>query len=95
MVILQIEHAVVNYEAWKQSFDDDQLARKAAGVRSYRIARPVTDSRYVIVELVFDDRRSADRMLESLHNLWDHDQGRVVMHDPQSRLVETAEMHEY
>ena len=54
MVILQIEHTVLNYAGWKKAFDDDPIGRQRAGVRYYRILQPIDDPNYVLIELEFD-----------------------------------------
>ena len=43
MFTLHIEHAVRDYDAWKQMFDSDPLGRKTAGVTAFRVMRPVDD----------------------------------------------------
>jgi hypothetical protein len=41
MIVLQIEHSVPNYEAWKIAFESDPVNRKESGVRGYGIFRPI------------------------------------------------------
>src|SRR5438034_94602 len=40
MHIVQIEHPVTDFAAWKEAFDGDPLGREKSGVRSYRITGP-------------------------------------------------------
>ena len=94
MLILQIEHQVPRFEDWKKAFDNDPLNRKQSGVRSYRIFKTIGNPNYVIVELEFDNLPEAEKMHESLKQLWRGAGGKVMM-NPQSRIVETVESIEY
>lgn len=90
MFVLQIEHTVPSYESWKEAFDDDPLGRKSAGVRAYRIYRPATDSKYLIVDLEFDSILPAESMLAKLHELWGKVEGRIMV-EPRARIVQVVE----
>ena len=59
MPIVQIDHRVRDYDAWKRAFDDDPVGREQGGVRRYRIARLADDPNHVVIDLEFDD---ADRV---------------------------------
>ena len=61
MPILQIEHSVREFDAWKAAFDSDPVGRERGGVRRYRIVRPVDDPNYVAVDLEFDSAGGAVR----------------------------------
>ncbi|MEU2185238.1 hypothetical protein [Streptomyces thermolilacinus] len=92
MYVLRIEHAVPDYEAWKQAFDGDPLGRGAAGVRAYRVMRPVEDPGRVMIDLDFDERERAERMLTRLWELW----SRVtVAVGPQAEITEVVETGQY
>jgi hypothetical protein len=54
MPILQIEHRVRDFDAWKQAFDNDPVGREQKGVRRYRVLRSLDDPNYVVVDLEFD-----------------------------------------
>jgi hypothetical protein len=43
MAIVQIEHPISSWDAWKAAFDRDPVRREESGVRRYRIVRPVDD----------------------------------------------------
>ena len=47
MPIVRIEHAVANYENWKQVFDRDPADRKGSGVLRYQIHRTYDDPNFV------------------------------------------------
>ena len=71
MPILHIEHRVGDFDAWKQDgFDADPIGREKAGVRRYRITRPMDDPNYVMIELEFDSVQEAEEMYTALWNLW-------------------------
>ena len=67
---LKIEHAIVDFEIWKQAFERDPIGRDRSGVRRYRIFRPLDDPRYVIVDLDFDGPAQAQAFLENLRGVW-------------------------
>jgi hypothetical protein len=94
MVILQIEHAVPNFDAWKGAFDADPIGRERGGVRGYRMLRPVDDRCFAMVELEFDSIAEAEAFLERLRGLWASVQG-SVMENPQARIVELVESRRY
>jgi len=94
MPILQIEHPVPDYVAWKQAFDSDPIGRKRSGVRRYRIMRPVGDPKYVLVDLEFDSQSEAEACLAALRNLWRRAEGTLI-EAPRARIVEAVESCEY
>jgi hypothetical protein len=71
VVILRVEHAVRDYEAWKRAFDGDPVGREAGGVRGYRVLRPTDDPMYVVIDLEFDSAAEADAFADRLRALWD------------------------
>jgi hypothetical protein len=90
--ILRIEHAVPDYDGWKQAFDGDPMGREKSGVRRHRVLRAADDPNYVLIDLEFDTAGQAEAMLAGLRALW----GRVqVMRDPRARIVEVLESREY
>ena len=94
MLVLQIEHLVPDFNGWKKTFDSDPLNRKQSGVRSYRIFRTVGNPNNIIIELEFDNLQEAEKMNESLKQLWPRVEGKVIM-SPTSRIIETIESIEY
>jgi hypothetical protein len=90
MIILQIEHSVPDFQAWKKAFDSDPAKRKESGVRSYRIFKAIDNPSYVIIELAFNDVKTADSFHQVLKKVWNNVEGRVMM-NPQSRIVEEVE----
>lgn len=95
MPILQIEHGVGDYDAWKQAFDSDPVGRERGGVRRYRVLRPTDDPNYVIVDLEFDDASAAETFRTSLQELWDRVGGDLRLEAPRARIVDAVESKEY
>ena len=94
MTVLQIEHKVPDYEAWKKAFDSDPIDRRRSGVKSYCIYRPATDHDTVIIDLVFETLADAESTLEALRKLWNRVEG-TVMVGPRARVLEILETREY
>jgi hypothetical protein len=94
MPVVQIEHPVPDFDAWKQAFDSDPVGREQSGVRRYQIFRPVDDPNYAIVELEFDDSGDAERFLAAMREVWGRVEGTIIG-GPQARIVETVESKEY
>ena len=93
MIVLQIEHPVPSFEGWKKAFESDPIGRKKAGVRRYRIFRPVDNPNYVIIDLEFDNLQEAQEALVALQKLWQKVEGKVMM-DPKARMLELTEATE-
>ena len=70
MTILRIEHPVPDFDGWKRAFDSDPAGRKAGGVRSYTVLRPVDDRHYAVIDLRFDGPAAAQAFLEVLKRIW-------------------------
>jgi hypothetical protein len=66
MSTLHIEHPISDYTIWKAAFDRFAPARQQSGVRSQRIQRPVSDPRYIVLDLDFDSPAEAEAFLEFL-----------------------------
>ena len=94
MYVLQIEHPVPDFDAWKQAFDSDPVGRKQGGVRRYRVLRPVDDPHYAIIDLEFDDAETADAFLGRLRELWSRVEGTVMM-NPRVRIVQAISTTDY
>ncbi len=95
-VLVQIEHAVRDFDAWKVAFDRDPVDREASGVRRYRILRPLDDPRYVAVDLEFDDVAAASAFREALYQLWRTPVALTALGgEPRARIVEAVETAAY
>jgi hypothetical protein len=95
MTILQIEHAVRDFDGWKAAFDSDPIGREQGGVRRYRVLRPVDDPNYALIELEFDSAGEAEAFREKLEELWGRVQVHGMVERPQARIVEEVERKDY
>lgn len=93
MPILRIEHAVPDFDGWKQAFDSDPADRKGSGVRRFEVLRSVDDPNFVMIDLEFDSLDEAEGLLSTMRRIWSGD-GQRVMRNPQARIVETVETKE-
>jgi hypothetical protein len=93
VVILQIEHPVPNFDAWKKAFDSDPVNRKQSGVRRYRVLRPIDNPNFAIIDLEFDSVNEAEGLLAAMREVWRGVQGTII-ESPRVRIVETVESKE-
>ena len=93
MYILRIEHPVPDFDGWKKAFDSDPVGRQKAGVRRYRVLRPIDDAKYVMIDLEFDTASEAQALLAALRVMWGRVEGTIMM-NPQARIVEVVEIKE-
>ena len=95
MPILQIDHRVRDYDAWKRAFDGDPVGRQQGGVRGYRIARLANDPNHVVIDLEFDDAEAAEAFGGKLRQLWDRVGDDLGLEGPQARVLEQVESNTY
>ena len=96
MPILQLEHAIKDFDLWKAAFDRDPIDRRALGVRRHRVFRPTDDPKYVVVELEFDTTREAETCHAALVDLWSTRRDTpALIGAPRVRIVETVEDRNY
>jgi hypothetical protein len=94
MPILQIQHTVRDYDAWKHAFDSDPVGRSQGGVRRYRILREAEDPNHVIIDLEFDSAREAEAFRGALRDLWSRVGDELGLEGPTARILETTESDE-
>jgi heme-degrading monooxygenase HmoA len=94
MTILEIEHPVRDYDAWKAVFDADPTHRKQSGMRRYRITRLVENPSYVVVLTEFDSSREAEDFLARMRQAWTLVVGKVI-EGPRARIADVVEHKEY
>ena len=94
MVILQIEHPVPSFDAWKKAFDSDPVNRKQSGVRRYRVLRTIDNPNYAIIDLEFDSVNEAEGLLAAMREVWRGVQGTIIENSPRVRIVEAVESKE-
>ena len=96
MATLRIEHAISDFPTWKAAFDRFAAGRAQAGVRRYRIFRPVDDPTYVMLDLDFDQGSAAEAFLAVLRrDVWGSAQASPgLIGAPQARIIDAVESHE-
>jgi hypothetical protein len=103
MPIVQLEHKIRDFDQWKKAFDRDPANRKEAGVRRYRVLRPVDDANYIIVDLEFDSTSEAERFIAVMRTLWADAAATPALQrvngkaadGPRTRIVEAIETKEF
>lgn len=93
MPTLHIEHAVPDFDSWKEAFDSDPADRRGSGVHHYRVLRSVEDPNFVMIDLELDSVAAAERLLEKMRQIWSGP-GKAFMRDPRARIVESVEARE-
>ena len=94
MVILRIEHKVINFDGWKVAFESDPINRKKMGVKRYRIFRPIDDQNFAIVDLEFESLSEAEATLAALQKMWPKVEGSIMI-GPQFRMLNVIDSKEY
>lgn len=69
MVTLHIEHAISDLEAWLRAFEGFAERRRGAGVRAERVARPIDDPHFILIDLDFGTTEEARRFLGFLETV--------------------------
>ena len=96
MHVVQIEHAVRDFDTWKAAFDSDPAQREASGVRRYQVFRPVDDPRYVAVNLEFASLPEAEAFKVALEGVWRSPQAQAALGGaPKARIVDIVADHDY
>ena len=71
MTRLHIEHPITAYPTWREAFDRFADARVGAGVLSTRLARPIHDDHYMVIDLGFATPAAAQSFLAFLvQHVW-------------------------
>jgi hypothetical protein len=94
VVTVQIEHPIRDFARWRAAFDRDPAGRRSAGVRRYRVYRPLGDPNYVLVDLDFDTSDAAERFVATMRRIWQQVDGTLI-EGPRARIVECVEEHQY
>ena len=94
MIIVQIEHPVPNFDAWKKAFDSDPVGRERSGVCRYKVLRPIDNQNYSMVDLEFDSSSEVEAFLAAMREVWSRVEGKII-ESPRVRIVEVVESKEY
>lgn len=96
MPVVQIEHAIRDFETWKAAFDRDPVRREESGVRRYQIYRPIDDPNYIVVDLELDSRGQAEAFKLALEELWASPQAAPALGGtPRARIIDVVESKVY
>jgi len=89
MYTLHIEHAISDFQVWRQAFDRFGDARRQAGVQAHRVGQPVDDPRYVMIGLDFETEAQAEKFLGFLRGtVWSSPQSApALVGSPQTRIL--------
>jgi hypothetical protein len=96
MTILRLEIQVRDYDLWPGAFESDAGGRQQAGIRRYRIFRPL-DPHRVMVDADFDRAEEAQAFLQIMRTkVWpDPEKAPAKVGDPRTHIVELVESREY
>ncbi len=71
MPTLHIEHPISDLDTWLGAFSRFEQARRGAGVIAQRVAHPVDDHNYIVVQLDFETTDDADNFKSFLETrIW-------------------------
>ena len=95
MTTLRIEHAINDYDVWREAFDRFAPARSKAGVLGFSIHRPVDDPLYVMIDLELPDVTAAQTFAAFLtSNVWSTREASPGLAGvPAARVLETMPQH--
>jgi len=90
MATLRIEHAISDYQTWRQAFEGFSEARRKAGVRGFTIRQPVDDPDYLTLDLEFGTAGQAEAFAGFLHGqVWSSaTSSPALAGTPQTRVLE-------
>lgn len=68
MITLHIEHPITDYPTWRTAFDRFAPARTAGRVHAARVAQPIDDEHFIVIDLDFDTIEDATSFLDFLQD---------------------------
>jgi hypothetical protein len=97
MATLRLEIEVRDYDLWRGAFERDAGGRQQAGMRRYRIFRPVDDPHRVLVDADFDQAKEAQAFLNIMRTkVWpDPEKTPAKIGAPRTHIMEMVESREY
>jgi hypothetical protein len=88
MVTLHIEHGIVDLAMWRGAFDRFADVRRESGVLAHRLAQPVDDDHYIMIDLDFTTTEEAQRFLAFLsEKVWGSPNAPALVGEPQTRIL--------
>jgi hypothetical protein len=94
MIILHIEHIVVDFDHWKASFDNYEEFRQKSGVRRYHVSRAIDNPNLAMIDLEFDSLSEAETLLAGVQEVWKR-VGGTLIHNPEWRFSEVVQTKEF
>lgn len=93
MITVHIEHPISNFDVWKAAFDRDPVDRAGSGVTHYRVARPLDDEAFVLIDLDFPSAGQAETFVERMRRVWASPQAALGLGGatPQVRITQPVE----
>jgi hypothetical protein len=87
---LHIEHPITDLDTWRAAYDRFADSRRQAGVHAERVAQPVDDDHYVVIDLDFPSRDGAERFLGFLETtVWaSREASPALVGTPRTRILE-------
>jgi hypothetical protein len=94
MIILHLEHTVVNFDSWKASFDNYEEFRQKSGVRRYCVSRSIDNPNFAMIDLEFDSLQDAETLLAGVQQVWERVNGTLIQ-NPQWQFSEVVQTKEF
>lgn len=94
MTTLHIEHSIHDFDLWKGAFARLADNRREAGVIGHRVAQPVDDPHYLVIDLDFTDLPRAEAFLDFLRTrVWaSTEQSPALAGEVSTRILERADV---
>lgn len=94
MPVLHIEHAITDFDVWRSAFERFADKRRASGVVHQRVARPIDDEHYVVIDLDFESAERAQSFLTFLrHEVWGStDKAPALAGAPRTAILDVVEL---
>jgi hypothetical protein len=91
MITLHIEHPITDFGTWRAAFDAFAQARHSAGVLGERIAQPVDDPCYVVIDLDFESTERATAFRQFLETqVWSSPTASPALNGPPKTSILAA-----
>ncbi len=91
MPTLHIEHAITDFDVWREAYGRFAAQRRSAGVSTERVSRPVDDPNYVLIGLDFQTTDQAAQFLAFLQEqVWGTGNAPALAGKPITRILESA-----
>jgi len=96
MPTLRLELQIRDFDLWRSAFARDFGQRRQSGMRRYRIARPLDDPNYVMIDADFDGAGEIESYLAKMREVWQsRESAPALVGSPRVRILETVEVKEY